>query len=110
MIHPEKRRENRKILERAMDFDEQKEPSPARKEEIKREIKKALEKNPAWLYRQYACIPSRTMDLTPYQAELLIGLLEDNINDEDFKYAYNEKERSALKEIYEKYKHFGAYG
>ena len=68
----------------------------------------SLGTNPAFIHRQFACTPSRTMDLTPYQAELLIGLLEDNINDEDFKYAYNEKERSALKEIYEKYKHFGA--
>lgn len=61
--------------------------------------------NPAFLYRQYMCSPRVSIELTPHQAELLIGMLEDQINDEDFQYAYNETDRNALKEVYEKYKH-----
>lgn len=45
-----------------------------------------------------------SMELTTHQAELLIGMLEDQINDEDFQYAYNETDRNALKKVYEKYK------
>lgn len=60
--------------------------------------------NPAFLYRQYMCKPSTVLALTPHQAKLLIGMLEDAVNDEDFKYAYNETDRNALKEVYEKYK------
>ena len=61
--------------------------------------------NPALLYRKYMCSKRVGIELTPHQAKLLIGMLEDQINDEDFQYAYNETERNALKEVYEKYKH-----
>ena len=44
------------------------------------------------------------MELTPHQAQLLMGMLEDEIHDEDFQYAFNEADRNALKEVYEKYK------
>ena len=63
--------------------------------------------NPAFLYRQYMCSPRVGIELTPHQAKLLIWMLEDVINDECFKYAYNETDRNALKEVYEKYKQLG---
>ena len=50
------------------------------------------------------CSPRFVMELTPHQAELLIGMLEDQIQDEGFKYAYDKTDRNALKEVYEKYK------
>ena len=41
MIHPEKRRENRKILEKAMDYDERIILSPPRKAEIEEQLSMA---------------------------------------------------------------------
>ena len=60
--------------------------------------------NPAFIYRQYMCRPSVLIELTPHQAKLLMGMLGDEIYDEDFRYAYNETDRNALREVYEKYK------
>lgn len=60
--------------------------------------------NPAFQYR-YQCSPVVSIQMSPKQARLLLGLLEDTINDEDFKYAYNEDERETLKDLYERYKH-----
>ena len=60
--------------------------------------------NPAYLHRQYMCSPRVVIELTPHQAKLLIGMLEDEIHNEDFQYAYNEEDGNALKEVYEKYK------
>ena len=60
--------------------------------------------NPAFIHQQYMCSPRFVMELTPHQAELLIGMLEDQIQDEGFKYAYDKTDRNALKEVYEKYK------
>ena len=59
--------------------------------------------NPAFIHRQYMCSPRVVIELTPHQAQLLIGMLEDEIHDEDFQYAFNEADRNALKEVYEKY-------
>lgn len=60
--------------------------------------------NPAYIHREYICSPRAVIELTPHQAKLLIGMLEDEIHNEDFKYAYNEEDGNALKEVYEKYK------
>ena len=86
MIHPEKRRTNRQILEKAMEIDERTEPSPSRKAEIEEQLSIAtkIELHRCWCIfcMKEFCSCLRTANICPecmvQQDEASKNLLKDD--------------------------------